>query len=287
MPDKTHPPHHYCPRDDDTIYHYTSTEAALAILKGGCIWLSDFEKTNDSSEFIFARDEFMKHLRLVRGNFGLKFVLASAIGSMNHFTKMLIGSFTTERDDLAQWRTYAENGKGCVLGFNAQWIERYCGISMRRVVYETSSLNDFASIGLGILEDEFSANPHNVEEVRQLAMHVAADLFAFKHPSFSSENEIRISRIVLRKTKASEMYHESVGNTIDGSTLDPLPIKSRQSQHGTTVYLELPYSSINETALKSFGIGPIASLDTEKLVKKTLESKNGAIQVWRSTIPMR
>ncbi|MBR3397088.1 MAG: DUF2971 domain-containing protein [Lachnospiraceae bacterium] len=101
--------------------------------------------------------------------------------------------FSTFRDDAAQWERYAYRGKGVCLAFRLEILEELTGgaISLKKVFYQ----DDVASHPLVneihdlIRDSDLSEyNPVLWEKLREAWQNSAS----FKHPSFSSENEIRL-----------------------------------------------------------------------------------------------
>ncbi|MBK8772027.1 MAG: DUF2971 domain-containing protein [Rhizobiales bacterium] len=286
-------PHIFAPKPKEIIYHYTSVSAAKSIIESGEIWLSDFEKTNDSTEFKYARDAFVDCIGSITGSniFAAKILVLNALRSINRHTKMMIGSFTTESDDLNQWITYGDGGSGCVLGFDAGFIEQNCGVAMRRVCYGAAAVKQFAEISLAMLQNEFlvpihGLGQHKLDEIRLLSQFVAADLFAFKHHAFRAEKEIRVSRIVLRGLRDNE-YQDSIGHTAKGHELKSIPIKNRNGKYGETSYLELPTKDVRESALVSIGFGPSTTVGSRETIAEALKKSLSQVSTWQSSIPYR
>ena len=117
-----------------TLYHYCSVQTFFNIIKNRSIWLSDVSKTNDSQELRWILGElriFMMEQWLVYVN------NAQAVGKTVDFerfneTYKIIDNFlrleikknwvfclSERKDDLGQWRGYADDGKGVALGFRA------------------------------------------------------------------------------------------------------------------------------------------------------------------------
>jgi Protein of unknown function (DUF2971) len=98
------------------IYHYTSAENALNILKSGELWFTERAHLNDPSEIKFGIElaeyvarslaspiaDWLRHLRE-------RFMVPHA-----YYT----ASFSVDGDSLPQWRAYADDGKGIALGFS-------------------------------------------------------------------------------------------------------------------------------------------------------------------------
>jgi hypothetical protein len=281
------PPHFYRPAQDEVIYHYAPLDAAHSIVRNGNIWLSDFEKTNDFKEFVWARDIYLDQLKKNGGPLELSLLVAAAIGGINRHTKMMIGSFSSEPDDLTQWRTYADDGQGCVLGFSASWMERYSGTTARKIVYEEQAIRDLSKYGLEMLLQEYGEQKQVTAELKLLAQHIAADLFAFKHPSYHSEKEIRLSRIALRKMEMQDRFKPCSGTTADGRVLKSLEVKVRTSRYGITNFIELPYRSKNGNALVSIGLGPRATQAAGQELACIVKKFSPKVITWTSEIPMR
>lgn len=105
------------------LYHYTSPDGALGIVKSGEVWASMIHYLNDSGEFKLAlrlvreliseADELPTNLRsLVSDEF------IDIVGSVAVF----VFSLTAQKDLLSQWRAYSSKG-GYALGFSKEILE--------------------------------------------------------------------------------------------------------------------------------------------------------------------
>ena len=140
------------------LFHYCSNQKAIAILSGRSIRMSDIQKSNDYRElslffpkifdFLAAsysrnpfpfkykgrtgRRVFLEFLDLSYGYWKKRF----SSGDFSNFVLCLSESY----DSLSQWRGYADNAKGCCIGFSQKQIERYCDNSngvlrLEKVIY--------------------------------------------------------------------------------------------------------------------------------------------------------
>jgi hypothetical protein len=102
------------------LYHYCSTEGFFNILTSHCIWLSENSCTNDRYEMRMLDGVFYKALSNLTERVGLvqeqeKQAIACYEGSkMFNF----LGCFSKESNILSQWRNYADDANGFVIGFD-------------------------------------------------------------------------------------------------------------------------------------------------------------------------
>lgn len=114
------------------VYHYTDANALLCILDDCAIRATDFRHLNDTQEIEYAWCEFLTALK-DRQDAPTEFSDAykaqlQAIKNADAENLKLLGDsvfvacFSESPDDLNQWRSYAEDGRGVALGFNREKI---------------------------------------------------------------------------------------------------------------------------------------------------------------------
>ncbi|WP_342360717.1 DUF2971 domain-containing protein [Terrarubrum flagellatum] len=283
-------PHFYEVHDHQLLYHYTSVSGALAILKSRKFWLSEYSKTNDSSEYTYSRENYVRAYqnRQVYIDDVPRLAATTALVGSETNASMFIGCFTENRDDLGQWRSYADNGRGCVIGIDPRYLRDEAGVAIKRIVYSEIDLDRFVNIGLSMLQDHYCAGPNDRRELSSLATYFVADLFAFKHPAFVAENEIRVSRMLVVDESEKYGLRDVGGRTASGNRVDALDVKMRPGLFGDTRYIELPLSVGHcGSAIKSIGLGPACSTSVEAEIQDMNRSLPEPLQVWRSPIPYR
>lgn len=144
----------------DCLYHYCSNEKCFNILKNKTIRLCDIEKSNDYLELrlffpdiledvediYFAAPFKLKYTNKQDGD-ALHYLLRESYDywderfSDGSFTNFVM-CFSETKDALSQWRGYADNGKGCCIGFSKRLLQEYCEnnrevLHLRKVVYCT------------------------------------------------------------------------------------------------------------------------------------------------------
>ncbi|WP_369468624.1 DUF2971 domain-containing protein, partial [Enterococcus faecalis] len=182
------------------------------------LWLSDVFNQNDPSELRHGVKHAIKLLREACcaelpeiGMFcdQIEAVLTANIEQSIH---LLICCFSTNWDDLGQWRAYADNGKGFAIGFDAEMLDRcfmadQSGFSASsfHIDYDETSLTALQTKivgavlplislprGLNLSDDQLKAF------ITRLSIYfsnqiICAALF-FKHRGYVNEAEFRLLR---------------------------------------------------------------------------------------------
>lgn len=291
--DGNHARHFYDPLPSQILYHYTSAAAAASIIQSNQIWLSEFSQTNDAAEFTYARDRYLEAIPKYAPNYK-RVVVQEYLNRLNAFEKrgsMLIGSFTENRDDVAQWERYADNARGCVLGYDAHWFWKYPGLRLLRVVYDKQYLDNLVEANLytlNAIDKKFSkAEPLSVS---LSANSVVLEQFCIKDSRFASEQEVRITRAIRRDpndpNKLIDHGLNIFGMKFSGPFADPFEVKCRAGAYGPTSYIELPTVYNGTSALKSVGFGPRTTFEDEQTIRAACENLP-SVELWRSDLPLR
>jgi hypothetical protein len=199
----------YEPTEDEFLFHYCSTVRFHAIATSNNIRFSDINMLNDESEMRWAYSIFEEAAtRLVKR----QGVLADApvievafIDAIdNVFSEVpfslhpFVACFSLNPDLLSQWRAYADDGRGFSIGFSGVSLRRQMPATFLRVLYdkEQQVKEMMAAIVAVYLAQqqasEDSKRARFIEDCGLLRMFMAA----FKHPSFSEEQEVRALRVL-------------------------------------------------------------------------------------------
>lgn len=104
-----------------SIFHYTSSAGLLGMVENRVIWASEASSLNDRSEVVMGwefHDEWLAHRR--RDDETLGWAAISSGGELaHHQSNVYVASCSTSGDDVAQWRSYAENGSGYAIELDA------------------------------------------------------------------------------------------------------------------------------------------------------------------------
>jgi hypothetical protein len=112
------------------IYHYTNDAGLKGIIESGRLWFSDIFGQNDPSELRHGLGIALKMLKSrvadVRPEIATfagmleRFDIDAGIEASGHF---FVCCFSSDGDDLGQWRAYADNGRGYAPGFDTALLE--------------------------------------------------------------------------------------------------------------------------------------------------------------------
>ena len=271
--------------DHPVLYRYTSISGASGIVSNDSFWLSDFGAMNDPSEFSFAREQLASLMLSGEIELGLvpRLAIATAIRRLRENTGHMIGSLTTRRDDLTQWRLYGNDGTGCVVGLDAAFLEHEAGVAIRTVQYEQATVRRSLLAGLSVVQDSSVEDPYDFERLMEFAQHLGVELFTIKHPAYADEREVRIMRMLIR---GADTMVDPGGNRSGGGAVSPLPVLEREMPAGRIPYISLPLiREDGSSAIASIGFGPRAT--DEDFAEHAAVFQSRGIKIWRSQLPYR
>lgn len=218
---------------DKLVYHYCDNYKMANILSGKTLRMSDITKSNDYEEVKmffpgildaiedeYRKDEFpLQYMdRTNRDALGKLLDWEYDIlryefdrGGVTNF----VVCFCEEGDVLSQWRGYADNGKGCSLGFSVKELEDYCNtykgiLRFEQVDYKTVKeinvtiveealkvLNELRGLRNWIVENLPSLNEEKIDKMFQYYFHqmissVLMSSLKYKNETFKEEQEWRL-----------------------------------------------------------------------------------------------
>ncbi len=271
------------------LYHYTSLNGLLGIVKAKTLWMSDIHYLNDTEELrqfanfiavdIMRRKERGEPNIRVLEQFRNWLLDRSASGPM-----MFVGSFTENGNLLSQWRGYCPYGKGVSIGFEPSRLIETAGgasFSIGRCIYERDEQERLAQRVVDCIAcmstnyvqptDAVEHQSHHglFLSVEPLLLRVAA---LVKHPSFKEECEWRLV------SPAHNNYVEPA-------------IAYREGQSSLIPYLEmpLPINSNGAIAIRRTVVGPTPnpSLSLDAISKYLSKQGVAPNEVWNSMVPYR
>lgn len=145
-----------------TIYHYTGDAGLRGILETGQLWLTDVFSLNDPSELnhgfsLMLKVLMSKAVSPESKKFAEGLSAFSKQGGIRSTGNYFVCCFSAREDDLGQWRAYADNGRGYVLGFDTRELESAFGRDGGSVFAEATPLTyDDASSSIYIVKSSKS-----------------------------------------------------------------------------------------------------------------------------------
>jgi len=242
------------PNANSIIYHYCGDFVQNSICENQEIWLSNIYAMNDSSEYEWGRQLFIKALKENKGEFdeAFRIFIFSKVMLAVPNTLPLIACFSSHGDLLSQWRAYADDGKGFSIGFDTNSIYEGLGVNLNSVVYDEDKQYLLVLNTLKGLHALWKENEENYDEIDEPSKIFSIDLAYFKNPTFFEEQEIRIIRLL---AKHEERFIDIGGNS-EINSIRPLTVLSRSKDNNEIEYIKLPIKNNTKHIIKEMIIGP-------------------------------
>ena len=245
----------YKPKENDLIYHYCDSNAFFAICTNRKLWMSELHSMNDFMELHWGYSIWEQSANTRIEKYGKEFL--DEIDEVIHFSGfqglLLANCFSTDKDVLSQWRAYADDGKGYVIGFNAKEL---LGLPIRalQVLYDKEQQIKEATATIDAL---YQLKQEDSNEFKTFCNVFGYDLSAFKNPAFIEEKEIRLIHLLDFKKSNDFMKLVDKGGIYFGEDRKGEEIKFRIKQDIPTPYIELDFSNNNKiNPIKEVVIGP-------------------------------
>ena len=278
----------------ETITHYTDLLGLHGIIESKGFWLSDHRFLNDSKEFENGRvltETLLEKLSQKYRYQNFSHILIDAIKYINQYKEQAhyICSFSKYSNNLDQWRSYANNGKGISITFNnKQGLSHFNIIPIMNIFEVIYNYKEQSKILISIIRkynDEYMSdikhgNPINLFTwVEQMSLDLIYFFLNFKHSEFESEKEVRI---VTRHSKLSEF--KDLKHRVSQNCIIPY-------LNSNDLYCEKVYEYIGDDRLpiKEIHIGPAANQEiTKRSIEGYLLSKGyDQVKILKSEIPYR
>lgn len=245
----------YKPKENDLIYHYCDSNAFFSICTNRKLWMNDLHSMNDFMELHWGYSIWEEAASTRFQKYGKEFF--DEIDEVIHFSGfqglLLASCFSTDKDVLSQWRAYADDGKGYVIGFDANEL---LGLPTRalQVLYDKEQQIKEATATIDALYQLKQEEPN---EFKTLCSVFGYDLSAFKNPAFIEEKEIRLIHLLDFKKSNDFMKLVDKGGVYFDEKRKGEEVKFRIKQDIPTPYIELDFSNHNKiNPIKEVVIGP-------------------------------
>ena len=185
----------------DIIYHYTSLEGFLGIVKSRSVWMTDFAYLNDRREVRYGLDLLLDAVNEVRGmttREDVQNLLSAWKEKLEASTnRVCITSFSGDDDSLSQWRAYGP----IAIGFPVHPLALHVDQSrLQPVEYEPLTQRKLVQLYVHHLVSAFEADTDGGRLERLTDVYHKSDRLLelavfFKDPAFRAENEYRLAYI--------------------------------------------------------------------------------------------
>lgn len=258
------------PQKDQRLYHYCSADSFRAILESGKLRFSDINMLNDASEhrwgyaiFEEAATRLIKRVGVPETVPKMTIEFFDAVDEVLSKGQLIAHPFVSclslEGNSLDQWRKYADDGRGYAIGFLASDLKTL-PISLLKVSYDYEEQVREMMVALLALH---SRSP-NIEvplsgESYTDAVLISTYMAALKHPSFSTEREVRcLHAIALERAGDNYKFSDQGGHAGDDGTFVPGEKVSFTNREGAlTAYVDLPFTTPSgRCAVVEVALGP-------------------------------
>lgn len=180
------------------LYHYTDFQAVDGILRCAQLRVNNVLTMNDSAEM----RHFMNRLRtaisewLVHDGYSAQAGQLQALFAqeMKKEYSAFAACFSFHRDDAAQWERYGNRGRGVCVAFRREYLQRIArgALSLQAVFYQDDMTgHPMVERFCGLVRDGAELSGEN-PDLREAMRDAWACSVSFKHPSFSTEYEMRL-----------------------------------------------------------------------------------------------
>lgn len=194
------------------LYHYTSLNTFLCMVRTREIWMSSTSSMNDRKETTYFIELLEKELKTYcRQDFFEK--IYAQIPSSYKYAFCL----STEKDDAAQWERYGDSAMGVCLAFNVGELYKclygYNDFMFNEVFYNDSLMDDEY---LKLVREYFETgniDMYSSEEELIKQLIYAGNLH--KHKSFKNEHEVRITTMDnIAQYNGAKYELKEIGNVV-------------------------------------------------------------------------
>jgi hypothetical protein len=282
------------------LYHYTDGRGLKGIIESGRMWFTDYRHLNDPSELTHGIDMASDVARrLENGADGrVRLFLDNFLSLLRHDNfaatlEFFIACFSRARDDLGQWRAYADNGRGYAIGFSPRMfsvldqpppdtlpefigpvrytINEVCARHGAALERASAIFLDTVNANADLMQDRAIGIPFMDQFAREIiAQPLIWNCLTSKHPAYQHEQEVRL---VIMGTP--ERLAPFVTTRYRGSEIVP--------------YIPQPMPLREPGNILEIVVGPAAPTDTERTLRTILGTLgiDPNVHICRSDIPYR
>lgn len=206
--------------EKNILYHYTDFQALDGILRCAQLRVNNVLNMNDAAEMKLFMSG-MCHAVIKRLKAGGDTERAEKVRLLfqkelkkEFFYSAYAACFSLYRDDAAQWERYGNRGRGVCIAFRGDFLEKMTEeeLSLQTVSYqEDMTEHALVDVFLRLVKGERDLTGEN-PRIKGVMKAAWIQSVVFKHPSFSSEKEVRLVLFPFEKEyfDVKPCYHVTV-----------------------------------------------------------------------------
>ena len=188
----------------ETLYHYCSFDTFYNIVKNKSIWLSDLSKTNDSQELVWLKGiverkllpQVEKNIREEVSGWDEWKVTRDLLKHSDFKISCWGFCLSKKKDNLGQWRGYADDGAGIAIGFKYNVLKKFIPSTTRNSLLEPNlTLNEIHYKNEEELLEEITKKAdeiENKEDICKIITELVNQIKGNSEVKFSSEEAAKI-----------------------------------------------------------------------------------------------
>lgn len=234
----------YKPSEDDIIYHYCDANAFHAICTTRKLRFNDLFSMNDYMEVHWGYSIWEKVANIVIEEFGFEFVdyIDKRINSTGLRALVVASCFSKNGDVLSQWRGYADNGKGYVIGFKATELLKLPIRALEILYNEGEQIKEVEKIVRALHKAEELSEDKFSSDFDTLVYLLGYDLSSLKNPAFLEEQEIRLIHLLDFQKSGKFLKLNDSGGLYFGRERSGEKVQFRIKQDIPTPFIDLDFS---------------------------------------------
>lgn len=252
-------PRVYRPSDDEILYHYCDAFAFQAICSYKKMRFSDLFSMNDFMEMHWGYSIWEKAASEVLEIVGEEFIdeIDKVIDTAGIYGLLIASCYSLDGDVLSQWRAYADDGKGYVIGFSAKDLIELAVRPLKVLYEEKQQIEEVKTIILALQEVEKSKKTKFSNDFQRTCFNIAFDLAGYKNPAFAEEREVRLVHL-LDFEKSNDFFKlTDAGGHAFGKECKGSPVLFRMRENIPIAFTEFDFSNSNNVnPIKEVIIGP-------------------------------
>ncbi|OCN05570.1 hypothetical protein A4S06_08365 [Erysipelotrichaceae bacterium MTC7] len=191
----------------DTLWHYTSPTALTGIFQNDEFWFGNYDNLNDHKELIMFKEEVLEELRKDPCNcFDRMKEIETEIENQAELFYFSF-SLSKARDDVSMWDRYARGGTGVAIVFNTDVLYTFLEHILNDKIHENLTLipinyekNIKKSELLSVLKRYRDGKVMGgFNSLSGAISNLHAVSYMHKHKSFTSEQEVRMHPLFVKK----------------------------------------------------------------------------------------
>ena len=317
------------------LFHYCSNRKCFSILSSKTFRMSDIQKSNDSQELRLFFPSLIRRIEqhYIDDPFPFQYKNMSNVSAMLVMTREsldfwnkqftnggftnYVACFSESPDVLSQWRGYADDGRGCCIGFSKEQLDEYClshpnVLSLEKVIYlaaeeldchidsaAKAALTSFSMQTEKALEDNIISNGNPEDDIKkhyhfdQILQKLFVASLRLKSKGFTEEGEWRM---FLRNPihKDPDLLYRDCISEITGSScfIDTLRFLKNRVEYMETdddlvSFIPISFSEFQNPVITQIWTGPKNHILDRDLESYLAQKGYNNISRFRSAIPYR